>query len=293
MNLNSTVNLTFMAPCPYEEIYWIVSETIIALVASYFVYLFCTLCIFALKQKPKKEMKSLLILTIASVVLGMGRVIADEFVAFLGWQTDSFCIYSVSFSIGLYYLSFSAVYTFLWIRQYFFYQKPMLRSLVSKKLLFISRATLVVLVLLGLALATLFQIPEVTGWDYRATATGCRDNEDEQDFELVPFFFVIVSVVGQVSLLGLLLYPFLATQKNRKKLDTAGSQFWIARPPSPKENTLLRRAVLASYQEKVSIFADPNPNLKTQQNNLPAPVLQFSQSEDEVFAADASGTCVV
>jgi len=287
------LNFTAKPPCPYDELYWIISEILIALVAFLLLYFFCVLSIFALKQKLKKEMKILLYLAIVSVGFGIGRVISDEIVAFLGWQKDSFCVYSVSFSVGLYYLSFVAVYIFLWTRQNFFYQKPLLRHLVNKKLKWVSRLCLGVLVILGLAVQILFQIPEITGWDYRATLTGCRDRNDQQDFELIPFFLVIVTVIGQIALLGLLLYPFVATQNRRKRFDT-GSQLWIPRPPSPKQdNALLRRAVLASYQEKLSISADISHNLRIQQqqtgNDFSMSMHQLCQSEDEVFTEESSG----
>ena len=291
LNFDSARNTSSAMLAPYGEAYWIISEAIIAFVGCYFLYLFFALSVYARKRKPQKEKRNLLIMTIISAGFAIGRVISDEFVAFLGWQKDSFCVYAVSFSIGLYYFSFVAVYVFLWTRQNYFYQKPLLRKLVNKKLLHVSRATLTVLVVLGVIVVTLFQIPEVTGWDYRATSTGCRDNQDEQDFELFPLFLVIVTVIGQIALLGLLIYPFVVTRNQRNRLDT-GSQLWIPRPPSPSksENPLLRRAVLASYQEKIANSAGSTRAHQNVGKDFATPSMQqLSQIDDEVFASDAGG----
>ena len=277
---------------PYEELYWIVSQVIIAVVACYLLYVLTSISVYTCIRNHRKEQRTLLKITLASIMLGIGRVISDEFVAILGWQTDDLCLYSVSASIAFYYLSFAAVYAFLWLRQYYFYQKPLLRRLVNKKLLYISRGTLVFLVIFSLAVALLFEIPEVTGWDYRATTTGCRDDNDQQDVEVVLLLQLGVTVLGQISLLGLLIYPFLATRKSQKQLHSAVSVSFSARPPSPKpDNLLLRRAVLGSYQESqrnLPSLSDTTLRIQQKDNDKnPLHNKKTSLSEDEVFVRNS------
>ena len=61
----------------------------------------------------------------------------------------------------------------------------------------------------GVVVCVLHVIPSVTGWDYRATDTGCRDVNSQEYFQLLPLIAVFLTVTFQVSLLALFLYPLL------------------------------------------------------------------------------------
>ena len=235
---------------PYHEAYWIASEVILCCVGSYFLYLFVAISVYSWKQKTMpREKRTLLFLVIVCLFFSIGRIISDEVVAFLAWNSDSYCFIGVSVSVALYYGCFMSVMVFLWLRQNYFYANPILIKLLSKKVLYFSKATLCFLVLGGVAVVVLFQIPSATGWVYKATPTGCRDDNDQQDFELIPFTFLLITIIGQIALLWLLVYPLLVRKKNQKRIRKV-SETRLTRPSSPKpEHMLLRKALLASYHE--------------------------------------------
>ena len=61
----------------------------------------------------------------------------------------------------------------------------------------------------GVVVCVLHVIPSVTGWDMRATRSGCKDVNNQEYFQLIPLLALFLTVTFQVSLLALFLYPLL------------------------------------------------------------------------------------
>ena len=71
----------------------------------------------------------------------------------------------------------------------------------------ISYATFFVIHISGVVLPVLYVISSVTGWDMRATSTGCRNVNSQKYFQHMPLIFVILTVSFQALLLVLFMYP--------------------------------------------------------------------------------------
>ena len=71
----------------------------------------------------------------------------------------------------------------------------------------ISYATFFVIHISGVVLPVLYVISSVTGWDMRATSTGCRNVNSQEYFQHMPLIFVILTVIFQALLLVLFTYP--------------------------------------------------------------------------------------
>lgn len=215
----------FFPPEPYAEAYWLISEAVLIALTAFAVYLLVCLTRYALNSKcsPGRELnnkkgKFLYRLCLLSVVMAICRLVSDQSVALLGWKTDEHCLVAVNTSTILYGLSLYPVYIFLWTRQSIFYNNPVLSHILNPVVTFISYATLLVMLISGIVLCVLHVIPSVTGWDMRATRSGCRDINSQEYFQLLPLIFVFLTVTFQVSLLALFLYPLL-----NKKMSNYGS----------------------------------------------------------------------
>ena len=113
-----------LPPPPYNELYWILSETVILMSSVFSVYILicllrhsCTVRCKSSKEINKRKEKFLYQMCMLSVVMALGRLFADHTVAFLGWQSDVLCAISVSVSFVLYSCSLYPVYIFLWVKQ--------------------------------------------------------------------------------------------------------------------------------------------------------------------------------
>ena len=211
---------------PYQEIYWIVSEAILVVVSIITLYLLVCLLRYAslTKCQPGKEItgsrkgKTLYQMCLISVIMAIGRLIADQVVAFLGWQTDSNCSSAVATSAVFYSLSLYPVYIFLWLRQSIFYASPVLSHVLNPAITVSSWLTLIFMIVGGAVITVFYVVPDINGWHYVASASGCRDISDLSGFELVPTILVCFTVCFQVSLLGLFIYPLFSekTQRYRK-----------------------------------------------------------------------------
>ena len=172
------------------------------------------------KEINKRKEKFLYQMCMLSVVMALGRLLADHTVAFLGWQSDALCVMSVSVSFVFYSCSLYPVYIFLWVKQSIFYFNPVLFHVLNPFVTLLSYGTLFLMVVGGLIITVLFVLPEVTGWEYQASPEGCKDVQDNAaDFELIPAIMVIFIVIFQLCLLALFLYPLLTrkTKRTREK----------------------------------------------------------------------------
>jgi len=254
MESNATWSVTTpmptFPPLPYAEPYWIASEAVLVILTLGTIYLLYAMTYYACKLEKKNTTKRLVIICIVSVAAGLARLTSDHTVAFLGWQSDLKCRITSSVSVAFYSCSIYPVYVFLWYRQNAFYSSQTLKHLLNRHVQNISYATLSVLAGGGLIVTVLFQIPSVTGWDFRATSTGCRDAHDTQDVEVLPLMVILISTLGQVSLLGLLLYPLITTKRKQERM----SQSSIVRP-SPKRQLsggsgLMRQAMHGAMKKR-------------------------------------------
>ena len=206
-----------LPPAPYEEVYWIACETAFILITITAVYLLVCLAKHGLHTgcKPGSELRGkkgrvLYQTCLISVAMTVFRLICDHVVALVGWQSDSKCQISVTFSIVAYSLNLYPVYIFLWLRQSIFYSSPVLSSVLNPIVTLASWAILIGMVTGGAILTVLFAIPSITGWNYRASNEGCRDVADVSDFELLPIVFFCFIVSIQCGLLLLFIYPLVS-----------------------------------------------------------------------------------
>jgi len=222
----STLASYLEPPVPYNEEYWIISQAILVLVTLIDMYLFKAIVVYLWKLKKKKnreQLRVLLGISLLAVIMAMGRFASNQAVAFLGWQTDELCFTSFAVSVVFYSASISPVYIFLWMRQHSFYSNKQMKSLYNRKIACASYFCLFLLVVGWIVLTVIYLLPEVTGWDYGATQDGCKDKNDEQDFELLPILVNLVGGFGQLSLLALLLYPLLKVKANNKRMSVKKS----------------------------------------------------------------------
>ena len=221
MNVTNATAVFIEPSRPYNEAYWIISETILILITLIDLYFLKSIVSYFWKLKKKKnreQLRFLLGLSLVAVIMTLGRLASNQALAVLGWQTDQFCYAFFSSSIVFYSASISPVYIFLWMRQHSFYSNKQMQVLNNRKIVFVSYACLSLLVVSWIVLSVVYLLPEVTGWEYAATPEGCRDKNDEQDFELLPILVNLVGGMGQLSLLGLLLYPLLKVRTNHRRM---------------------------------------------------------------------------
>ena len=226
MNVSNSTQAYLEPPIPYGETYWIISETFLIFVTLVDLYFFKSIICYLWKLRKKKnrgQLRVLLGLGLSAVVMAMGRFAANQAVAFLGWQTDELCFNSFAVSVVFYSSSISPVYIFLWMRQHSFYTSKQMPTLNNNKIKCLSYACLSLLVVGWIVLTVVYLLPEVTGWEYAATQDGCKDKNDEQDFELLPILVNLFGGMGQLSLLGLLLYPLLKVKSNNKRMSVRKS----------------------------------------------------------------------
>jgi len=213
---------------PFKELYWIVCEGVLIFITLVTLYLLICLFRYAniTKCKPGKEITgsrkgtTLFQMCLLSVIMAIGRLVADQAVAFVGWQNDSGCSNAVTSSAVFYSLSLYPVYIFLWLRQSIFYASPVLSHVLNPAITFASWLTLIFMLFGGAVITVFYVVPELNGWHYVASSTGCRDISDLSGFELVPTILVCFTVCFQFSLLGLFIYPLLSekTQRYRNAL---------------------------------------------------------------------------
>ena len=220
---NSSLVETVSAP--YSDLYWIISEVVLIFVTAVTVYLLICLAKYGFKTgcKPGSEVrgkkgKILFQTCLVSVAMAVGRLLSDQAVAVIGWQTDIGCRVTVSVSIVFYSFSLYPVYIFLWLRQSIFYASPVLSNVLNPVVTLFSWMILVCMIIGGAVITVLFNLPEITGWTYAASETGCRDISDDDGFELIPTILVCFIITIQIGLLFLFVYPLISkkTQKYRE-----------------------------------------------------------------------------
>ena len=216
---------------PYFELYWLVSEFILIFLTIITIYLLICLLHYAAtaKCRPGREItgskkgKTLFQMCLISVFMAIGRLVADQVVALYGWQSDGGCSIGVAASAVFYSLSLYPAYIFLWLRQNIFYSSPVLSHVLNPLINTVSWVTLVVMLLGGAIITAFYTIPEINGWKYVASQTGCRDVADLNGFELLPTVLVCFTVAFQLSLLCLFIYPLLSKKTRRyRRLNKTG-----------------------------------------------------------------------
>ncbi|XP_002128857.4 uncharacterized protein LOC100178440 isoform X1 [Ciona intestinalis] len=231
---------------PFSELYWIFSQLVLSIVIIFSLYLLVCLSRYATitKCSPGREIsgkkgRMLYRLCLVSLVMAVARFVSDEAVAITGWTNDKNCVTTVSVSAVFYSLSLYPIYIFLWMRQSIFYANPVLSHVLNPVVTFISWATLVVMLSGGAVLTVIYILPEITGWRYEATDSGCRDAADVSGFDLVTCLVVAFTVSFQVSLLALFMYPLLTKKTQRYRSQSTRA----ARANTNAENAS------ASYEE--------------------------------------------
>lgn len=200
---------------PYSQTYWIVCESILVLMTICSAYLcFCVTRHAVVNRKKewrksttewqKKWLKILPVIACYSMFL---RLCNDHVSAFLAWQTDTLCLVTITVSSVLFIVGIYSVYIFLWMRQSIFYANDLMGKLMNKYIVYLSWTTLIAMTSCGSVIAVLYNIPQVTKYDYRATAGGCMDVSGENSNEIIPIIFVCFTGIFQIGLLSLFIYP--------------------------------------------------------------------------------------
>jgi len=253
-------------PSPYGEIYWVISEIIIAFLTFATFYLLLAVILYLLSlNKTHGSLRHLLFFCIIAIATASARLISDHAMAFIGWQSDDACKVISSISSAFYTCSIYSAYLLLWYRQKSFYDKPLLKYLLSKRVKWLSYATLVLFAASGLVLIVLVQIPEVSGWNFRATTTGCRDVNDTQDAETLPLLINLVATLAQFALLALLLYPLLTTRKRQELMQSRRIVKRQRAVSSESQEVLVRDALhsaASSDNESVRLQRSPSTRLR-------------------------------
>ena len=216
------LNSSDMPPSPYAKGYWIFSQTVLGILILISCYILVCLGVYVWKNRKDRKgkfVRKLLLINILAIVMALGRLISNELVAFLGWQTTDYCFYSITASLVFHSATVCPVYVLLWMRQHKFYSNKQLQSVKKrKKFIYLSYICLFLLVIGWIIISFVQVIPEVTGWRYEATNEGCRDTNDEAGFEIIPMLGNALGASGQIFLLSLLLYPLLKSNKSQKQL---------------------------------------------------------------------------
>ena len=228
-------NSSDMPPSPYNENYWIFSQIVLVILILISCYILVCLGTYMQKNKKLRKQKKFPLrpsLNILAVVMALGRLISDEMVAFLGWKTNDYCFYFISVSFLFYSASTCPVYIILWMRQHKFYsnKQQLIITKNRKKFVYLGKICLFLLVIGWIVISVVHLVPNITGWRYEATNEGCRDANDQQDFEIIPMLSNALGALGQVFLLSLLLYPPLKWKKSQK-------EFFQKRQESAAEET--------------------------------------------------------
>ena len=218
----SETELTASVQAPYSNLYWLISEALLIFVTAITIYILVCLAKYGLKTgcKPGSEVrgkkgKILFQTCLVSVAMAVGRLLSDQAVALLGWQTDIGCRVTVTISVVFYSLSLYPVYIFLWLRQSIFYASPVLANVLNPVVTVFSWTVLVCMVAGGAVITIFFNLHEITGWTYAATESGCRDISDDNGFELVPTILVCFIITIQIGLLFLFVYPLVSKKTQR------------------------------------------------------------------------------
>lgn len=211
-------NSTFVPEPPYLKKYWLVCESLLVILTVVALYLTVRLMQYACDRKfnsktgreiaQKKWLKGLCATSSLAFVL---RLISNHFVAFLGWQSDELCYATVTASTVMFCVALYPIYIFLWVRQSIFYTNPVIRKGLNVWVTRISWFTLVFMILTGLTIPFLYNIPAVTGWEYRVTEEGCME-VSEDSVELIPAISAAFTIIFQIVLLGLFTYPLLSKE---------------------------------------------------------------------------------
>lgn len=282
---------------PYLKLYWIISEVVLVFVTCFTIYLLVCLARYAFisRCKPGRELnhkkgKALYRLCFISVSMALARFASDQAVAIVGWQTDKKCYASVSVSTVFYTLSLYPVYIFLWMRQSIFYANPVLSHILNPIVTFFSYATLLVMLVGGAILGVLYILPGVTGWQHVASASGCRDvNNNRVRFDLVPMLFVCFVVSFQISLLALFLYPLL-TKKMKRYRNSSNQVAGALKNAHSKD--LSSSDSHANGNRSLVANNKNNCNDKSIRTPRPLSVMENYPASDTDFSNSRSGTII-
>lgn len=162
-------------------------------------------------------------LATAGVISPMPRLAATQAVIVAGAQypTGSMCERVVEASIVCYFISYGAIYIFLWYRQWLFYTHPLLKTNFSKLTRFLSSFSLVIFNIFGVGILVLYLYPD----DFKGSRDGCIELSVEESLEInkstiyvnkKPFVLFGALLFCQLLLFGLFTYPFIKNKQLTK-----------------------------------------------------------------------------
>lgn len=239
-------NSTVLIQPPYLHKYWLVCESMFVVLTVVAMYLAVQLTRYACQRKSNSKtgrdapqkfwLKGLCAASSIGFVL---RLLSNHVTAFLAWQSDELCFATVTVGVVMFCLTLFPVYFFLWVRQSIFYTNPVIRKSLNPMVTRVSWLSLAFMIITALAMPILYCVPQITGWDYRATEGGCKEVSEDSP-EIAPAITVVLTVMFQGILLGLFLYPMLSREM---------AKFRAAKGASPSKSANFKSSTLSRSDE--------------------------------------------
>ena len=210
----NTTNQVDSTPSNWQSTLWVASLSINILLTILAIWLAATISIYGQKSgKFQRKRKSdysggtILKLALLASLVVIPRLATTNIILWVGFDVgkveDYNCEIAVDVSIVVYYIALYPAYIFLWMRQRSLFQQPSLQRLYNVFVKIISWGCLFFLIGAGSGVLLIFILP----LSYRSSPDGCILRDEEED-NVVAFYAVsVVLVVGQLTLLGLFIYP--------------------------------------------------------------------------------------
>ena len=229
---------------------FIVLETTVAIFTMMMVYLVVALIIYEWK-KPKNNIISLRhlsdlnrslqfalkmrLLTLLAVLLVLGRFVCEnyELLAQYTGVCYDYCNIIVKIKVTLTAVALYCIYSFLWMRQQFFYAEPAVQHLSRPLIRALSWGSLGLLTLALLIGTVLFLVTRF----YKMTERGCLNHHNTIP-PVIPWIFLgTATVLSQLILFALFVYPLL---QHKSQLDASSCSNFSSFAP------LIKRVAMAA-----------------------------------------------
>ena len=206
---------------------FIVLETTVAIFTTMMVYLVVALIIYECK-KPNNIISlrhlsdlnrrlqfalKMRLLTLLAVLLVLGRFVCEnyELLAQYTGVCYDYCNAIVKVKVALTSFGLYCIYSFLWMRQQFFYAEPAIQHLSRPLIRVLSWGSLGLLTLALLIGNVLFLVTRF----YKMTEHGCLNHHNTIP-PVIPWIFLgTTNVLSQLTLFALFVYPLLQHKSQR------------------------------------------------------------------------------
>lgn len=231
MNLNSSSQNITSPFIRWQHWNWIVPEVVNSIFILLTIWIFFSLIHYGNKSKKwatraNKNFEKLnagfvLMAAVFCAVTALFRFIVSQVALNLthSYNENSKCKMISNVLVVAYCLATFSVYVYLWVRQSVFYTNRMLSTNFSKSLRFFSYLSIVLIFLGGLGAIFFNTLPS----NYHSTPVGCAYiPEDSTLTATMVIVSTMVTVLGQIILVGLVVYPLLKHSNERGCLAMCG-----------------------------------------------------------------------